>query len=98
VRRDGALSYWPKIFLPATSLPARAAADCAAARAVHSPLIADPRLLQCEPHEIIKKIADRTARGADLIEAALATGTELYVNEMANIDSDAYRILAGLTV
>jgi hypothetical protein len=39
-----------------------------------------------------------TARGADLIEAALATGTELYVNEMANIDSDAYRILAGLTV
>jgi hypothetical protein len=58
-------------------------------------LLADPKLLQFEPHEIVKEIADRDSEVADLIQNAIENGTEVRVNEKAAMDNMAYRQLAG---
>jgi hypothetical protein len=57
--------------------------------------LADPDLLDKEPHEIVKVVADKDGEAADVIEAALDNGTEVYVNDMENMDHDAYRALNG---
>jgi hypothetical protein len=58
-------------------------------------LLADPKLLQFEPHEIVKEIADRDSEVADLIQDAIENGTEVRVNEKAPMDNMAYRQLVG---
>jgi hypothetical protein len=58
-------------------------------------LLSDPDLLTKEPHEIVKVLADKDGEVADVIQAAIDNGTDVYVNDEANMDHDAYRTLVG---
>lgn len=56
-------------------------------------LLAELDLLSKEPHEIVKALADKDGDVADVIQAAIDNGTEVYVNDMPNMDHAAYRSL-----
>ncbi len=58
-------------------------------------LLSDPDLLIREPHDIVKALADQDGNVADVIRAALDNGTEIYVNDMPNMDHAAYRFTGG---
>ena len=58
-------------------------------------LLADPDLLARDPHVIVHALTEKNDAVADLIQAALGNGTDVYVNDGPEMDHGGYRSLSS---
>jgi hypothetical protein len=57
--------------------------------------LADPDLLSKPTEEIVKLVAEKDGETADVVEAAIQNGTDVYLNDEPEMDHDAYKALSA---